>query len=594
MRRDMNEPGKIKGEEGQALIMALLLSAVLIIMGYGLIRMHLAHMKVNAETKHKDRLFTVGDAAIHRAMTVLTKGSGTSELWDVADNIAGYKSLTDPAAAFTDIQGAKYWIKIMMGDLADTRNAWGADDDLKVANWVNVGDLNLDRTIFVRVVESFGGRQDAFYSVIHRNDVVYVPGIVGMQTTGCMDLGNSWSGDTFTSCNGPYGGTNQSGTGGSVANGSVQSPCISGGGSGFTLTKDNSPPNPPPPPASTFLAQETNVQASSPLADIIANTTIGTNWPSFWGGGAYRIDDFMTTGNKVINLDISRGYVHVYVSGTLSLGGNIDLLVISPNAKVLIDSFANTFNYNKLGLNALAFSTSGTAQNQHLAVTDTGQVFLRLTPTAAGFTWYSCMASATATANLKGYRLLNFRAKGDAGGEAFNVGMVVKLPGDSVETTTTAAVAGLSNAWKDFNIPLASILPMGLSYPAEAYVKRIIVNGLSAGSKINMDDFSISRFGGPYCCGTEDAVIYQLGANPVTLSGNGDYQGLLYCPESDVTVSGGGNGYFNGAIVAKTFSTSGGGAGWFHYDSCLARSAGEIYSSPPVVITSWRQVGKKY
>ncbi len=661
-------------EKGQSLLAALVLAAVLMLLGYTLIKLNTYQSRMTTETKRKDRLFGAADAALQRALAVLVKDNYTGgynlENWNnvgTGAGLAGYGSLTysgtvdGVTAPFTEIPGIQYWVCVLPGELVDPRGDTPPANDTAIKLWANMGDLDEDRTIFVRVSETVSVqaeqgkpafREDVFYITVHRTDVTYVPGDTGLSTTGCMDLGTSWSGDTFTSCNGLYGGTNHSGTGGTVGSGTVQSPCISGGSTDFGLSKINQPLNPPPPPASTFLAAETNINPPytfvGPLADVTANTIIantvstdGTVWTNFRGGGAYRIDDMVTTGNKVIQIDISRGYAHVYVYGTLSLGGNIDLPVISPTANVKIDDFEVAATYNTSNLNnvtALGVKYSSgyvnytgptTQLNTNAAGTGTDVAMtsvinsvtykhLRLAATDSSFYWWSYVAPTpsdpVSVQDLRGYRVLRFNARGAVGGEDFEAGLVFKFPGHSEEVTTTAKVSLLGQGAipsptanppiKSFYVDFADLTdqpaflaiytPLNLPYPPEYYVRRVVFRNFNAGNIVDIDDVYIHRYAGSYCCGTEDAVIYELNGNDVTLSGNGDYQCLLYCPLSDASVQGGGNGYFSGAIIAKSFDTSGGGSGWFHYDSCLAKKAAEAYKMPPVITTQWRQVGEKY
>lgn len=91
----------------------------------------------------------------------------------------------------------------------------------------------------------------------------------------------------------------------------------------------------------------------------------------------------------------------------------------------------------------------------------------------------------------------------------------------------------------------------------------------------------------PGCCQAEGAAIIVVGGGAVNMNGNTSFTGYMYAPQSIVNVDGGGNGVFQGIIVAQEFSITGGGAGWFHYDRCLLRRKINSYESPPLIINGW-------
>jgi hypothetical protein len=64
------------------------------------------------------------------------------------------------------------------------------------------------------------------------------------------------------------------------------------------------------------------------------------------------------------------------------------------------------------------------------------------------------------------------------------------------------------------------------------------------------------------------------GANGVSISGNGDLQGVIYAPNTNVTNTG--NGSIFGAVIGKTVTISGNGN--IHYDKALKNLAGGSYS----------------
>jgi hypothetical protein len=87
-----------------------------------------------------------------------------------------------------------------------------------------------------------------------------------------------------------------------------------------------------------------------------------------------------------------------------------------------------------------------------------------------------------------------------------------------------------------------------------------------------------------------EAIVYCNGTT-VSLKGTGTYEILLIAPRAAVTINGGGNGSFSGAIIADSMNVTGGGNGTFYFDECLlqARRA-DNYERPPLITLSWRRV----
>jgi hypothetical protein len=615
-------------QKGQTLMAALVVSFVLAVFGYTLMKLVIFQMQVSVETKRKDRILSVGDAAMQRAISVLSISS-TSGNWvsPTATTLDGYNSLTAVGKAYTDIPGAQYWIKILENDRSDTPNAYGAVSDTAVALWQKNGDDALDRTIFVRVVDTKTGKEDSFYNIIHRNTLQYTPGGEGIATTGCMDLGQTWDGDSYNSCLGAYGAAVGGGlynysdpSNGAVLNGSVHSNCISNGGSSFTLTRNTTAFAPPPDP-SYYYAQETNyfpltstVTLISSLPDITGDTIVGAigisssgspaPWPNFWGGGAYRIGEMNTSGSKVVQMDVSRGFVHIYAYEPIDLDGNVQLLVISPTSVVVVDAFTNTYTYNNNALNTLGFPTNaigaGTIHGREDQDIIASHGLMVSVTAGSNYVWYTCLTLDTAAvvANEVGYRVLSFDVSGTTGTETFRAGMAYwNYATANMVTVMASAAVSVTTAVVTHYIPFSSVAPTSLTLSGEVLMRRIVFDSFNATTvvcKVFIDNVKISRYGGPFCCTTADAVLYGMSSSNVGLSGTGRYQCLLYFPNSDVAVTGAGHGYFDGAIIAKSFNANGGGAGAFHYDQCLAQNVADTYAAPPIVTTQWRQVGKKY
>lgn len=78
------------------------------------------------------------------------------------------------------------------------------------------------------------------------------------------------------------------------------------------------------------------------------------------------------------------------------------------------------------------------------------------------------------------------------------------------------------------------------------------------------------------------------GGQDFTLRGNGGITGVIYAPNANLTLNGGGNaGYFTGAAVAYTIKINGGSDDYmYHYDLALK----EIITEKRVRMTMWREI----
>jgi Tfp pilus assembly protein PilX len=79
------------------------------------------------------------------------------------------------------------------------------------------------------------------------------------------------------------------------------------------------------------------------------------------------------------------------------------------------------------------------------------------------------------------------------------------------------------------------------------------------------------------------------GTNPtsqtIDISGNGNLTAVVYAPNADVSLNGGGtSGLMNGAVVGKTITMNGGTE--FHYDDALGR----LTTGNPFGISKWREL----
>lgn len=311
-----------QAEAGQSLVVIILLGALLAIFGTALTRMLATEAQQVVRTKQRDKLFTAGDAALQRSVSALL----TDNNWALAESLPGFGSLT--VTAYTDIPGLTYYVRIRAGTLSDTAQV-GADSDLAINAWTNVGDLAHDRTIFVRTVETATGREDRFYTTVHRTPPTPNPGAKGIQAKGTAALAG-WDGVTYDSCPGGIGGSVASPTPAPGTDGEVIAPNITGGGS-FQLKKTVGTPGELP-----SAALPTGPPATEPVP---GNTSVAQNasgsknlGPSSGPKGSirrYQVHDLSMGGSTTYNVDATNGPIELYVTGTFTLSGNVTINVNS-------------------------------------------------------------------------------------------------------------------------------------------------------------------------------------------------------------------------------------------------------------------------
>lgn len=313
-------------ERGQSLVVIILLGALLAFFGATLTRMLMREASQIVNTKKRDKLFTAGDAALQRSLGVLLANDAA---WNSPNNIHGYASLT--VVAYTDIPGLRYYIKVMPGQLADQSNT-GAATDYHIGQWTNTGDTTRDRTIFVRAVDTTTGREERFYTTVHRTEAPpYTYGGDAIAAEGNVTLGNNWQGEVFDSCLGPYGGSGDlPNTEGSLSMGGAlddPSKVDSGGNwSGFDYNPGSAPGFPalvvPTTVAIPGYTKTSTVSTSFSLSNPTNNTTIN-----------YEIADLNMGGSDTITVT-GPGKVALWITGasgeTMSMGGNNNVIV-NPN-----------------------------------------------------------------------------------------------------------------------------------------------------------------------------------------------------------------------------------------------------------------------
>jgi hypothetical protein len=306
---------------GQSLVTILMLGALLAFFGATLTRMLMNEAKQVVETKKRDKLFTAGDAALQRSLGVLLQSDAN---WNAPQALTGFNSLS--VTAFADIPGLTYYVKVLPGTLED-QNGAGAADDAAVEQWVNVGSLTHDRTIFVRAIDQTTKQEDRFFTTVHRTPPSPNPGAKGIQAAGSANLAG-WDGVVYDSCPG--------GIGGSAApnpvpvpgdQGEVIAPVITGGNS-FQLTKKQGDPGELPP---------ATLPTTAPLPEPMpGNTSVSQNasgsknlGPSSGPKGTprrYQVANLTMGGGTTYHVNASNGPIELYVTGSFTLSGNVNIV----------------------------------------------------------------------------------------------------------------------------------------------------------------------------------------------------------------------------------------------------------------------------
>jgi len=195
------------GQAGWALPLMLVLGAILLLLSGGLYFILSKELKMNAASVTSDHTFSGGDAALNRASTWLEANWNS---YGESNGGSRYDSLT--TTPFTDIPGIAYNISITPGALTIT---FTTSAYVPVSLWAQVGDLNWDRTIFVKVTDLSATNNALatkyYYTTVHRDsqcrpqfaDPLVATGNISMGATdqgSCYTLANLQSGNTLTSC----------------------------------------------------------------------------------------------------------------------------------------------------------------------------------------------------------------------------------------------------------------------------------------------------------------------------------------------------------------------------------------------------------
>jgi hypothetical protein len=304
---------------GQSLATIIMLGAILAFFGAALTRMLLNEAKQVVETKKRDKLFTAGDAALQRSLGVLLQSDSN---WNAPQSLANFNSLS--WTAFTDIPGMTYYIKVMPGTLEDQAGV-GAADDTAVMQWVNVGSLTHDRTIFVRAIDHTTKQEDRFFTTVHRTPKNYHPGTKGIQAGGCINTAG-WDGTTVDTTGSTCATPGPTPTPVPCAEGSVQAECVSS--PDFCLEVDRTSPGVIPTvvvpigqtipvPGAAMVTSDRSYNADTSFGCLTCTVTTTVR---------YQVNN-LAFGAKDFTFNAQAGPIEIYVTGTLTISGNAKFIV---------------------------------------------------------------------------------------------------------------------------------------------------------------------------------------------------------------------------------------------------------------------------
>jgi hypothetical protein len=295
------------------LVIIIMLGALLALFATVLTRMLVRESANIVATKRNDSVFAAGDSGVQRSIsTVLANPT----YWANPSLAAGYQSISGSSAVgFKDPSGVTYYMRITPGAMVDVSNT-GAATDAAINTWVNKGDKDHDRTIWVRTVDP-KGKEDRFYTVIHRSSSSYQFGDNGIVTGGDMSLAG-WHGNAYNSCTDPIPTPPAGDTSGAtlLAGGNISG----GGGSfgGFGQSSNGSV-------NLGTLAPPVGAIAIPGLSGGTGGTiggAISMGPASNMNGIDYQAAGISMNGNNLITVDISKGPVRLWITGSISFGGN--------------------------------------------------------------------------------------------------------------------------------------------------------------------------------------------------------------------------------------------------------------------------------
>jgi len=263
------------------------------------------------------------DAGYDKALGALNTGNN----WVNPTTLAGMTSITATAVAQIDQPNLQYWVKIMTGVRIDSTNA-GSVSDTALNLWTNNGDLNLDRTIFVRARHLVTGREAVAMATLHRNDKPpYHYGGDAVAATGNIVLGNNWEGHVYNSCLGPAlgAGALPNSEGSLAIGGAITSAWPNSNWSGYNATQGSPPAFAPLVLPASTLAVPGFAKTSTISTDFTLTNSVDGTVKNF------EVFDLNLGGGDVITVN-GPGMVALWITGPtgserLGMGGSTSVVV---------------------------------------------------------------------------------------------------------------------------------------------------------------------------------------------------------------------------------------------------------------------------
>jgi hypothetical protein len=322
-----------RSQEGFSLVAVLALSLLAMFAAFFALRVFQQETKGLTMTVSRDKLEQALDSGLDKAVYQLNQPGG----WTSTAQTVNFASLTYTGTAFTDVQGIRYWVKVLNGRRVQPQSVTYTTRpnptylsitaaDTHAEALTNTGDLAFDRTVIImaRAISpnaSNMGVSLTAMAYLHRNDVITLPQIGGIYTNGGAALGGSLGNSI------PCGATSLTQT---ACNGSVNAGGgVSGGGNDCLAQTTVSAPYPP-----VTLPVGTSVwDIESTLA------TVGSNYSAPSGNHSYT---YTLAADKVIQVNdvdlgnddfhiITNGHtLSIYCTGAFGAAGNPNWLVDDP------------------------------------------------------------------------------------------------------------------------------------------------------------------------------------------------------------------------------------------------------------------------
>ena len=195
---------KKSSETGFSLLSVMALAIIVTFAAFTALRMFQQQSKNLVSTLKRDRLEACLDSGLDKAIFQLNETNG----WTNVPTMNYFSSLTATTTAFTDMDGYKYWVKVLQGGRVQPTASTSTTvvsvqklDDSVAEALTNTGDLIFNRTILVRAVDIKIGMTMTAMAILHRSAVSPVFSNWGNYGNTSVNTGGS-PGSSFNSCTG--------------------------------------------------------------------------------------------------------------------------------------------------------------------------------------------------------------------------------------------------------------------------------------------------------------------------------------------------------------------------------------------------------